>query len=239
MVALLRIGQEFYRLTKPGITWSNTLVAAAAYVFGSPPSIYWPGFWLTAAGLWMVVASACVANNRYDRGIDARMTRTQERAVPAGRVSPRAALLWSAILLAAGVAVLSFTNILALSAALAGWVVYVFAYTPLKHHSATALYVGAVAGAMPPVAGYAAAADQFGLAASVLFVVLFLWQLPHFWAIAVFRFDEYTAAGVPLAVRAQPDDTLRRRARSIFFISLVALLIICALLVMLHLSARR
>ncbi|MDO8548268.1 MAG: UbiA family prenyltransferase, partial [bacterium] len=153
--------RTYYELTKPGIVYSNILVAAAGFFYASVGilggKIDWIlGFWMLI-GLACVIASACVFNNYLDRNLDAKMERTKERALASGKISNRNALIFGAILLVAGVKILFiFTNLLTLSVALAGFLVYVLLYSPLKPRTPYALFVGAIAGAMPPVVGYAA-----------------------------------------------------------------------------------
>lgn len=223
---------SYLELTKPRLALGNLLVAAAAFVFGAPPIFDWYSFVLMLAGLWCVIGSACVFNNIYDRDIDARMERTRTRAMVTGALSKRRAMLFGTLLLALGLLLLFYTNIFALCVAVAGWISYVLLYTPLKHISGLALYVGAVAGATPPVVGYAAAAGTLDWYAAGLFALIYLWQLPHFLAIARYRYDDYAAANIPLAVRAPQSEKERRRARIIFHASLVLLLIVSALLIL-------
>jgi protoheme IX farnesyltransferase len=220
--------KNYYRLTKPGIIYGNLLTAAAGFFVAGRGPVDWALLLWMLLGLSLVIGSACVFNNYFDRGIDAKMERTRGRAIAAGKVSGRAAIIFACALLPLGAGALYFfTTPWALAAALAGFFVYVFLYTPLKHRSSTALYVGAVAGAMPVVAGYAAGANAIDRAALALFILLFIWQLPHFIAIAFYRFNEYAAAGVPLAVRKEPAPAAKRLARSVFLASLVILLIFC------------
>lgn len=223
--------REYLSLTKPRMVAGNVMVAAAAFIFGSGERIEWSSLVLMSTGLALVIGSACVFNNYFDRGIDARMERTKKRVLAAGVLSGESALLFGLILIAVGLAVLSFTDLLAVYAAIAGFVSYVFLYTPLKHKHGYALYVGAFAGATPPLVGYAAAAHTLDGYAFALFVFLFLWQLPHFIAIAIYRFDEYSAAGVPLLVGNHTAQN-RARARKIFHYSLVVLLLFCAGLIL-------
>jgi protoheme IX farnesyltransferase len=231
---------EYYRLAKPGIIYGNALAATAGF-FVASLFVTSPDWWLLLAmlaGLSLIIACGCVLNNYMDREMDARMERTKNRAMVRGRISPRQALLFALALGVAGIAILFvFTTPLALIVALAGLVVYVGLYTPLKPRSSWALYVGAVAGAVPPVVGYTAVTGILDWYALAFFGVLYIWQLPHFIAIAMFRYDEYKAAGVPLVVRSSPSDAAKRRARSIFRYSLVVLLLLC-LAPMLHMWMR-
>ena len=221
----------YLNLTKPRMVVMNVAVAAAAFVFGSPATLNWQTFGFMVLGLGGIVAAACVFNNYADRHLDAKMERTKNRALAAGTLPPARALVFGTVLLVAGVALLSQTNLVALGAALVGFVTYVFVYTPLKPRTGLALYPGAVAGATPPVVGYAAAAGTLDYYALALFAVLFLWQIPHFLAIARYRYHEYTAGGVPLLVKEPQTQAERARARKVFYISLVFLVLFCGALI--------
>jgi len=191
--------KDFYELTKPGIVYGNALTALAGYAYGAAQHFDTGTCLLLAAGLACIVASACVVNNYFDRSIDARMERTKARALPGGRVSARAALLFAGALLAAGIFLLAvFVNMLTLAVSLVGWLIYVAAYTPLKRVSEHAVLVGALAGAVPPVAGYTGSTNALDSTALILFLMLLSWQMVHFCAIALYRLDEYRAAGIPV-----------------------------------------
>jgi len=225
--------KKYYRLTKPGIIYGNSLMFVAGFFLASRNGVDWMLFFESLLGLSFIIGSACVFNNYADRDLDAKMERTKKRGIPSGRVSGRNALIFGTVLGSIGTLVLYyFTNGYALGAALAGFVVYVFLYTPLKRKTSLALYVGAVAGAMPPVVGYAAVANTFDVWALGLFIALFIWQLPHFIAIAVFRFEDYSAAGIPLTVRAPKTERERHWAKQIFFASLIVLLVGCLSIVL-------
>lgn len=223
--------KDYIELAKPRMVLGNDLVAAAAFIFASRGAVEWPQFWLMLTGLSLVMGSACVFNNVHDRSLDARMARTKTRALAAGRIKPAYALALGTALLAGGIVALYYINLLALGAALAGWIVYVLVYTPLKPRTPLALFAGALAGATPPLVGYAAAAHMLDWWAFALFMFMFLWQIPHFLAIARYRYDEYAAAGVPVLTAKPANEGERQRARIIFFSSLVVLLLFCAVLV--------
>ncbi len=191
--------RDYYVLAKPGIVYGN-LVAALAGFFYAAGFSFAP---LTALslifGLGLVIGSACVFNNYLDRDMDAAMERTRGRALAAGKISLRAALRYGAVLGIVGTAILfEGTTPGATLAALAGFVIYLACYTPLKRVSPHATLAGALAGAMPIVVGYAATTDRLDTQALVLYLILALWQMPHFYAIALFRLEEYRSAGVPL-----------------------------------------
>jgi protoheme IX farnesyltransferase len=226
--------RDYYNLTKPGIIYGNALVAVAGFFFASKGTVDW---WLLCAmlvGLSAIIACGCVINNIFDRKIDAKMERTKKRAMVAGTISQQRASLFAAALGTLGIEVLwHYTNLLTLFVALAGLGIYVCLYTPLKPRSAMALFVGAAAGAVPPVVGYVAVTNTLDWFAGALFVALYLWQIPHFLAIATYRYTEYTAAGVPLFIHKEPTEVAKKRGKKVFFYSLVVLLFFCAAL-MLH-----
>ena len=222
----------YYWLVKPGIIRGNLLAAAAGFLFASL-TIDWLLFVAMLFGLGCIIASGCVFNNYADRAMDAKMERTKKRALVSGAISNQSALLFASLLGVVGVATLFFfTNLLTLVVAVVGWVFYVLIYTPLKPRNPVALFVGAVAGSVPPVVGYAAAANVLDWWAFFLFAALYVWQIAHFMAIAVYRYDEYTAAGVPLYIRKRPSDAAKRRAKQLFYASLVVLLLFCLLLIL-------
>jgi protoheme IX farnesyltransferase len=226
--------KTYYELTKPGIIYGNAIVAAAAYVFGSHGHFVLSTFLAMLLGLSLVIGGACVFNNYYDRGIDARMERTKKRGFAAGQVNPTSALIYGVVLLVVGVVLLQTINLYALGAALLGFVTYVFLYTPLKARTGLAVFVGAIAGAVPPVVGYTAATNMLDYFAVAFFAFLFLWQIPHFFAIARYRYDDYFAAGVPLLVKKPETEQARVQARKIFYASLIVLLLFCFLLLILQ-----
>ncbi len=213
--------RAYYQLAKPGIVYGNAFTTLAAFLFASRWHFSLLLLAAVIVGMVLVIASACVFNNYLDRDIDQKMARTKNRPLVSGAVSLWGALGYAAVLSAAGFTLLYLcVNALTALVALAGFLIYVCLYTPLKRVSSTALYVGAVAGAMPMVAGYTAVVDKVDLTALALFAFMFVWQLPHFIAIAAYRFDEYAAAGVPLTLSCAPTPRRKRLARRIFFGSL-------------------
>lgn len=191
--------RNYYLLVKPGIVYGNAIPAIAAFLYASHRAGSITLFLAMLIGLSFVVAGSCVLNNIFDRHIDARMKRTEQRPLVSGTISVKNAYLFSSILLLAGFGLLFFcTTLAATFAAFLGAVVYVGFYTPLKHRTLHATAVGAIAGAMPPVVGYAAVTARFDSIALCLFLFLVCWQMVHFFAIAIYREGEYRAAGVPV-----------------------------------------
>lgn len=220
--------KQYYRLTKPGIIYGNALMFAAGFFLASWEGIEWQLFFVALLGLSLVMAGACVFNNYADRELDKKMERTRNRSLVTGAISPNAAYIYGMVLSILGFSTLYFfSTYLSFFVALIGFAVYVFLYTPLKPKTSIALYIGAVAGATPPVVGYVAVTDTFDLWALGLFVAIFLWQLPHFIAIATYRYEEYTAAGVPLTLKRAPTEAEKKKAKRIFALSLVVLLLVC------------
>jgi protoheme IX farnesyltransferase len=161
-------------------------------------------------------------NNVLDRDIDARMERTKNRAIPSGRISVRSALVFACILGALGFGLLLlYTNFLATAVTLFGVVVYLCIYTPLKRTTRYSTIVGALAGAVPPVVGYAAVTNMLDVVAVALFLILVCWQMTHFFAISIFREGEYAAAGLP--VMSVHSGVWRTKALMIIYALLFAL----------------
>ncbi len=192
--------RAYYELAKPGIVYGNAISALGGFFLASHGALMLPTLAAMLAGLSLVVASGCVFNNYLDRDIDRLMLRTQERPLPRGAIAPRASLVYATFLGLAGTLILARgTTPLATTMALFGLFTYVILYTLLsKRRTPYATHLGSIAGAMPPVVGYCAVTGRFDLAALILFVMLCLWQMPHFFAIALFRRDDYAAAKIPV-----------------------------------------
>lgn len=188
--------RDLLALTKPRITVFVLATTAGALAL-APGRASWPLVLWTLLGTALVVASANALNCWMERDTDGLMARTKNRPLPAGRLDPQVALVFGLALGALAVPVLSLlvnplTGLLAAIALLS----YVWLYTPMKRRSWLALLVGAVPGAMPPLMGWTAATGELEAPGLVLFGILFLWQIPHFIAISVFREREYVKAGI-------------------------------------------
>jgi protoheme IX farnesyltransferase len=192
--------KHYYSLTKPGIVYGNAITAIAGFLFASRGDINYALLCAMTIGISLVMASGCVLNNYIDRDIDALMERTQQRVLVRGLISDRNALLFGACLGIIGVGVLiSYVNLLAASIAFAGLVVYVGIYSLwAKRHSIYGTLVGSIAGAVPPVVGYCAVANHLDYAVVILFFVLCVWQMPHSYAIALYRLNDYRTARIPV-----------------------------------------
>jgi protoheme IX farnesyltransferase len=191
--------KTYLSLTKPGIIRGNAVTAAAGFFFASRGNIDIGLGLALLVGLSLVIASACVFNNYIDRGIDKKMARTKQRALVSGSVSGRNALIFASLLGILGAVVLGiYTNALTLGLALFGFFAYVVIYGIGKRATVHGTVIGSISGAVPPVAGYTAAAGSIDSAAIILFLILVFWQMPHFYAIAMYRSKDYAAAGIPV-----------------------------------------
>lgn len=193
--------RDLVALAKPRITFM-VVVTAAGGLFLSRRSplvteLTNATIFATLLGTALVVAGANALNMYIEREVDRRMERTKNRPLPTGRLPARTALWFGVALSAASVPILAIgaNPLTALLAVLAN-LLYVLAYTPLKQHSAYALHVGAIPGAIPPLLGWTAGTGRIDAAGVILFAFLFLWQIPHFVAIALFRKTEYARAGL-------------------------------------------
>ena len=196
LAAVARRLSDYLELTKPRIVVLELIVAGLAACVAARHSLdLWTVFHALAATA-LVAASASIANQWLERGIDARMRRTANRPLPAGRVSSIEAIVLSVAALVIGATWLALrVNALTALLGLASWILYVVVYTPLKTRSPLNTTVGAVAGAIPILMGWTATGAPLTLAAWSLAGVLFLWQFPHFMAIAWLYRRDYAAAG--------------------------------------------
>jgi protoheme IX farnesyltransferase len=199
-----RSARDLAALTKPRIT-VIVLATCAAGMAIAPVHIQPSVAVLALLGTALIVASANVLNMWWERDTDGLMARTRGRPLPAGRMAPDVALFFGLALGASSIPMLVAVNALTAVLGVLALVTYVLCYTPLKRHTWLALWVGAVPGAMPPLMGWTSATGSLfassaqgvaGLGGVLLFLFLFVWQLPHFNAIALFRADDYAKAGL-------------------------------------------
>ncbi len=192
--------KDYLLVAKPGIVFGNLIAAAAGFFLASKGRVDGVALTATLIGISLVVAAGCVFNNCIDRNLDRKMIRTRHRALATGLISLKTAVSYATILGLAGLALLwAATNLLAVVIVLAGLVIYVGVYSLyLKRHSVYGALIGSFAGATPPLAGYCAVTGCFDLGAVILLAIFSLWQMPHCYAIAVFRLDDYTAAAIPM-----------------------------------------
>lgn len=191
--------KRYLLVTKPGIIMGNLISVAGGFLLASRGSVDYGLLFMTLIGLSLVVASGCVLNNCIDRDIDSRMQRTRNRVTVTGELSLQAALAHGVVLGLLGFATLATTNTVALLFAALGYLVYVGIYSLwLKRHSVYGTLVGSLSGAVPPVVGYCAVSGSFDSGAAVLLLMFSLWQMPHSYAIAIFRYQDYAAANIPV-----------------------------------------
>jgi protoheme IX farnesyltransferase len=191
--------RSYYYLAKPGIIYGNVITTVAGFLLASLNGFDIWLFVATILGISFVMGSACVFNNIADRDIDIYMERTQNRALVTKKIPVRNALAYGIILGLIGFKVLFFfTTPIATMVAAVGFVVYVGLYTPLKKKTVHATLVGSISGAVPPVVGYTAVAGKLDTGAWILFAILTLWQMPHFYSIAIFRLNDYKKAMIPV-----------------------------------------
>ncbi len=193
-----QITSDYLELTKPKVQSLLLFTTVMSMEIAGSPSA--ATIALACIGGYMSAGGAGAVNHWYDRDIDAQMARTASRPIPAGRVSPRAALIFGCALALGSFVLMSVTlNLLAASLALAGFVIYVGVYTIwLKRRTWHNIVIGGAAGAMPPLVGWAAVHGSLSWAAVYLFAIVFYWTPPHFWALSLLMKDEYADVGVPM-----------------------------------------
>ncbi|KQN68582.1 MULTISPECIES: heme o synthase [Rahnella] len=192
--------KQYLQVTKPGIIFGNLISVIGGFLLAAKGNIDFPLFLATLVGVSLVVASGCVFNNFIDRDIDRIMERTKNRALVKGLIPPKTTLVYATILGIVGFALLYIgANPLAMWLAVMGFVIYVGVYSLyMKRNSVYGTLIGSLSGAAPPVIGYCAVSGQFDTGALILLLIFSLWQMPHSYAIAIFRFKDYQAAGIPV-----------------------------------------
>ena len=192
--------KKYLLVTKPGIIFGNLTTTVGGFLLASKGRIEIGLLLWIAIGVSLVVASGCVFNNCIDRNMDRKMSRTRNRVLAQGRMSPKVAVCYAALLAVAGVALIwKATNMLCVAIVLSGFMIYVGAYSLyLKRNSVYATLIGSLAGATPPLIGYCAVSNRFDMGAVILLSIFSLWQIPHSYAVAVFRLKDYTIAAIPV-----------------------------------------
>lgn len=198
--------RDYIELTKPRVTWLILMSTAIGYWFGASAGLNWLVIFHTLLGTALLASGTFTFNQWYEREADAKMRRTQQRPLPTGRVPSGHAFVFGIILTVAGSVELFFG-----ANALTAWLgifteaSYLLLYTPLKQVTWHSTTVGAIPGAMPPLIGYAAAAGILNWEAAALYAILFLWQFPHFYAIAWMYREDYARAGIRMLPVVEPD----------------------------------
>jgi heme o synthase len=203
--------RDYLTLTKPKVQSLLLLTTVTTMEVAGDPSAARVG--LTCLGGYLSAGGAGAVNHYWDRDIDARMKRTADRPIPAGRVAPRAALTFGVGLAVASFVELSlFVNLLSACLALSGFLGYVGVYTMwLKRSTPQNIVIGGAAGAVPPLVGWAATRGSLGWTALYLFAIVFYWTPPHFWALSLLMKDEYAKVGIPMMPVVRGEHETRRQ----------------------------
>jgi protoheme IX farnesyltransferase len=230
--------RDYIALTKPRITWLILMSTGIGYFFGLPATQGWRAFlsnisWLsllyTIVGTGLIASGTAALNQFFERDGDRRMRRTAGRPLPAGRLEEGPAFGFGVGLSVAGFCALWLgVNLLAGLVGVFTLASYLFLYTPLKRRTWWSTTVGAIPGAMPPVIGYAASSGVINREALILAAILFLWQFPHFYAIAWMYKDDYAKAGIRMLPVVEPDCRSTARQIVLFGIALIPVSLIPA-----------
>jgi len=223
--------RDYIDLTKPRITWLIVMSTGIGYFFGLPTAHTWIEFlkllplWgllHTVAGTALIASGTAALNQWYERDADRKMRRTAHRPLPAGRLDSGRALAFGIGLSIAGFLELWLgVNLLCALIGLFTLASYLFVYTPLKMRTWWSTTIGAIPGAMPPLIGFAAAAGTLTRESLVLAAILFLWQFPHFYAIAWMYKDDYARAGIRMLPVVEPDGRSTARQIVLYGIALI------------------
>lgn len=192
--------RQYYELTKPGVVKLLVFTAVAGMLLATPGMVPLDILLFGTVGIALASASAAAINHVLDRRIDAQMARTQGRPLPMGRMGHRAAMLFAIVLGVVGMVVLwTLVNPLTAVLTFVSLIGYAIVYTLyLKRATSQNIVIGGAAGAAPPLLGWVAVNNEVGAGALLLFLIVFLWTPPHFWALAIARKDEYAKAGIPM-----------------------------------------
>ncbi len=212
----------YVSLTKPRIVVMVLVTVGVGFLLGARGSAHPATLSLTLLGTALVAGGASTLNQWMERARDARMRRTANRALPRGRLGAVEAALFGVGLGLAGTAILLWgANWLAAAVAVSTLLLYVFVYTPLKPWTTLNTAIGAIPGALPPVIGWAAATETLGIEAFSLFLIVFLWQFPHFLAIAWIYREDYARGGLKMLPGADPQGALTGRQATIYALALI------------------
>ncbi len=191
--------QDYVQLLKLRLTMLVVFSAAITFAYAAKGNLIWSDLWLMILGGFLTTASANAFNQVIEKETDKLMKRTQNRPMPTMRMSGTEGTIAAIIMGLAGISILTFSfNIITGVLALFSIICYAFIYTPLKTRSSIAVFVGAIAGAMPPLLGYVAYSNSFGFEPGIMFAIQFIWQFPHFWAVAWVLDEDYKRAGMYL-----------------------------------------
>ncbi len=222
VVGIREKGAAFIELTKPRIAFMLVLTSAAGFYLGTKGSFDLPLFVNSMIGILLLAFGVATLNQYIERDTDALMDRTAKRPIPTLRITPNEALIFGVLQCAVSEIYMYFlVNPLTAILGLTVIIGYVFLYTPLKTRTSASTAIGAIPGAMPPLMGWTAAANEITIGAWALFVLLFLWQFPHFMAIASMYKEQYAKAGIKMLPVVEPDGRITARQIVLFTIMLV------------------
>jgi protoheme IX farnesyltransferase len=191
--------RSYIALTKPGIIRGNIMTAVAGFLLAARGHVDFVLLFWTLTGTSLVIAAGCVFNNYIDRDIDRKMERTKNRAIVTGLISGKKAIIYGSTLGVVGFwALYMLVNKLTFVLGIVALFFYVVVYGYAKRRSVHGTLIGSIPGAMSLVAGYTAVSNRFDTEAVILFLILAVWQMPHFYAIATYRKKDYAAAGIPV-----------------------------------------
>jgi protoheme IX farnesyltransferase len=214
---------DLVELVKARLSVLTVATAMAGFALGVKDTWSWLLLASTLAGTALSAAGAAALNQWWERDFDARMKRTRDRPLPAGRMNASDALLTGTVLSVSGVLLLAlFANLLAAGLAAATIIFYIFVYTPLKRVTELNTIIGAVPGALPPLIGWAAARGSINAEGLTLFAILFLWQMPHFLAIAWLYRADYAQAGFKMLSENDESGAVTGRQAFIYALALLA-----------------
>ncbi len=221
----------YLELTKPRITFLIVLTSAAGFCLGSRGAVNYLTFTHAMIGIALLSSGIATLNQFMERDLDGLMRRTESRPLPSGRLFPFEAL-WFGVVLTVGAELYLALSVNVLTAVMGITVIvgYLFLYTPLKTRTSLSTAVGAFPGAMPPLMGWTAARGEIDVAAWVLFAILFLWQFPHFLAIAWMYREDYGRAGIRMLPVVEPDGRVTGQQMILYSLMLVPVSLLPAFL---------
>ena len=210
---MVSVARDYLSLTKPRVMPLLLIVTFASMIVAAEGNPKWTAVLATMVGGALAIGGAGALNGYIDRDLDGRMTRTRNRPIPSGRISPTSALIFGLTLGAGSILLLALTvNVLAAAITLGAVVYYAVIYSRILKLSTTQnIVIGGAAGAAPVLIGWAAVTDGLGLTPLVLFAIIFYWTPPHFWALALLIRDDYQHAGVPMLPAVVGDKETKRR----------------------------
>ncbi len=214
--------RDYSMLFKFRLTTLVVFSSGIGFLMAQTGPIHWNGFWLLILGGFMVTGASNALNQVIEKDFDRLMKRTENRPLPTGRMTTMEALLVAGLTGVAGITLLylSFNALSALFSAVA-LLSYAFIYTPLKRFSPVAVFVGAIPGALPALIGWVSATGEVGTVGLFLFGIQFMWQFPHFWAIAWVAYDDYTRAGYKLLPSSEGRTRASALQNIIYIIALI------------------